>query len=71
MRITPTHRLADLLLPTTLAEFVDTRRAGGRSWRLISRDVLEETDGQVDVTAETLRGWFGSPEPEPATSATS
>jgi hypothetical protein len=59
---TPTQRLADLLLPTTLGDFVATRRAGGRSWRLIARDLHEQTNGQVDVTAETLRGWFGSSE---------
>lgn len=63
---TPTHRLADLLLPTTLADFVQTRRDVGRSWRLIARDLHEETDGQVDVTAETLRSWFGTPERVPA-----
>jgi hypothetical protein len=57
---TPTHRLADLLLPTTLADFVHDRRTAGRSWRLIARDLHDETSGQVDVTAETLRGWFGS-----------
>lgn len=59
MRTTPTHRLADLLLPTTLADFVQTRRGNGRSWRLIARDLHEQTDGQIDVTAETLRAWFG------------
>jgi hypothetical protein len=59
---TPTHRLADLLLPTTLADFVQERRTEGRSWRLIARDLHEQTDGQIDVTAETLRGWFGSSE---------
>lgn len=60
VRTTPTHRLADLLLPTTLSDFVATRRASGRSWRLIARDLHETTNGQIDVTAETLRGWFGS-----------
>lgn len=59
MNATPTHRLADLLLPTTLTEFVQERRATRRSWRLIARDLHQETDGQVDVTAETLRSWFG------------
>lgn len=62
MNATPTHRLADLLLPTTLAEFVAERRPR-RSWRLIARDLHEQTGGQVDVTAETLRGWFGADEP--------
>ena len=62
MNATPTQRLADLLLPTTLGDFVATRRADGRSWRLIARDLHEQTNGQVDVTAETLRGWFGPSE---------
>lgn len=62
MNATPTQRLADLLLPTTLGDFVATRRATGRSWRLIARDLHEQTGGQIDVTAETLRGWFGSQE---------
>ena len=59
---TPTQRLADLLLPTTLGDFIATRRAAGRSWRLIARDLHEQTDGQVDVTAETLRSWFSTRE---------
>lgn len=68
VRTTPTHRLADVLLPTTLAEFVAEKRADGRSWRLIARDLHEDTNGQVDVTAETLRGWFGAEELQPAAS---
>jgi hypothetical protein len=59
---TPTQRLADLLLPTTLADFVQARRTAGRSWRLIARDLHQETAGQVDVTAETLRGWYARTE---------
>lgn len=62
VRTTPTQRLADLLLPTTLSDFVQARRDTGRSWRLIARDLHEQTGGQIDVTAETLRGWFGSSE---------
>lgn len=55
---TPTRRLADLLLGGKLDDFVLTRRAEGRAWRLISRDLWEETDGELDVTYETLRSWF-------------
>lgn len=62
MRLTPTQRLADLLLPTTLSDFVRERREGGRSWRLIARDLHDQTSGQVDVTAETLRNWYSAPE---------
>lgn len=56
----PLQRLADHLLgeagPTS--EFVRTRREAGRPWRLIARDLLEATGGEVDVAHETLRSWF-------------
>lgn len=55
---TPTRRLADLLLEDGLEAFVRERRAKGRSWRLISRDIWEATGGELDVTYETLRSWF-------------
>jgi hypothetical protein len=57
---TPTHRLADLLLGGAghLEQFVRVRRAEGRSWRLIARDIYEATDSQIDLTYETLRSWF-------------
>lgn len=58
MRQTPTQRLADLILAEPLEEFVRTRRAQNTSWRLIERDLLAATDGQVDVTYETLRSWY-------------
>lgn len=50
------QRLADTLLDGGLDEFVQSRRAVGRSWRLIARDLYEDT--KVDVTYETLRGWY-------------
>lgn len=37
-------------------QFVRTRRADGRAWRLIERDLYEATG--EDVTYETLRSWF-------------
>ena len=57
---TPRHRLANLLLGDQgpLEEFVRIRRAEGRPWRLIARDLYEATDSEVDVTYETLRQWF-------------
>lgn len=51
-------RLADLLLGGKLDEFVRSRRAEGRAWRLIARDLWEATDGALDVTHETLRSWY-------------
>lgn len=56
MRDTPTAQLVDLKLDGGLPDFVTSRRAQGRSWRLISRDLYEATG--IDVTYETLRGWF-------------
>ena len=57
---TPTRRLADILLGRDLAEYVDERRSTEppTSWRRIARSVYEDTNGEIDVTAETLRLWF-------------
>jgi hypothetical protein len=57
---TPNHRLADLVLAAEgpLEAFVRSRREGGRAWRLIARDLYEQTGHQVDLTYETLRSWF-------------
>lgn len=57
---TPTHRLADHLLGDRgpLEDFVRSRRADGRSWRLIARDLYEATDRGVDLTYQTLWTWF-------------
>lgn len=59
METTPTQRLAEVLLDVPLERFVADRRAARRSWRLIARDLNEATQGQVDVTHETLRLWYG------------
>ena len=48
----------DHLLDGHLDEFVRSRRAQRRSWRLIARDLYEATDGKIDVTAETVRSWY-------------
>jgi len=55
---TVTRRYADLLLDGGLDAFVNSRRAEGRAWRLISRDIWEATDGELDISYETLRAWF-------------
>jgi len=57
MDLTPTQRLAEAL-GVDLADFIASRRPA-RSWRLIARDLRDATDGQVDVTPETLRNWYG------------
>lgn len=57
MDATPTQRLASLLLHRPVSDFIEERRAVGKSWRVIARELHKTTDGQIDVTAETLRGW--------------
>ena len=56
---TPTQRLASLLLGQDVRLFIAERRTDKRAWRFIARDLYDATDGQVDVTYETLRQWFG------------
>lgn len=55
---TPTQRLASILLGRPLDGWIAERRAAERSWRLIARDLYEATNGQIDVTHETVRAWF-------------
>jgi hypothetical protein len=47
-----------------LSEFVFERRAKhGRSWRLIARDLYEQTG--IDLTYETLRRWYPDDDESP------
>jgi hypothetical protein len=55
--ITPTARLADLLLEG-LDEFVLTRRAEGMSWRRIALEISHATGRQIEPTHESVRQWF-------------
>jgi hypothetical protein len=57
VRQTPTQRLASLLLRESVTDWIAEQRRAGLSWRLIARELHTTTDGQIDVTAETLRGW--------------
>ena len=55
---TPTQALARELVDD-LDEFVRSRRAEGRSWRRLSSDLCDATNGRIDVTDVTLRAWYG------------
>lgn len=57
--VSPIQELAALLLERPLDEYVAEKRDASRSWRLIARDLMDDTDGKVDVTEQTLRNWFG------------
>lgn len=49
---------ANLVVPGGLDDFVLTRRTAGLGWRLIARELWVTTDGEVDLTHETLRRWY-------------
>lgn len=68
MASTPTAQLADLILGDDgpLETFVRSRRADGRAWRLIARDLYEATGQRIDVTYETLRSWYPDEAGDPA-----
>lgn len=55
---TPTARLAEHILGESVVDFIQARRAEGHAWRIVARDLYEATDGQIDVTYETLRSWY-------------
>lgn len=57
MEHTPTQKLASMLLGRPVDEWIRSRRTAGRSWRLVSRDLYEATNGQIDVTHEAIRRW--------------
>lgn len=58
--LTPTQRLAELLLDESLEEFVRSRR-DHTSWRRIAKELHDATDGEIDVTQEILRRWYPDP----------
>lgn len=59
---TPNQRLADSLLQRPVVDYIREKRESTPrwSWRLIARQLLDDTAGQVDVTSETLRLWFAN-----------
>lgn len=59
---TPNQRLADLLLKRPVVDYIHEKREviPQWSWRLIARQLLDDTGGQVDVTSETLRLWYST-----------
>lgn len=54
---TATQRLASHLLNQDIDDFIAQKRNAGVTWRFIARDLCDATDGQIDVTYETLRQW--------------
>lgn len=58
--LTPTQRLAEIALGRPLAEYVAEKRTARPRWpwNLIAEQLRDDTNGEIDVVAETLRGWY-------------
>jgi hypothetical protein len=60
--LTPTQKLAAVLLSRPLAEYVAEKRTSRPrwTWALIAEQLSIDTDGQVNINQETLRQWYGN-----------
>jgi hypothetical protein len=59
MQPTSTTRLAAILLGQDLEVWVKARRAEGKSWLNIARELGDATNGQVTYSHEGLRSRYG------------
>lgn len=56
-KIKPLARLADNLLDGGLAAFIGDRRADGKSWDSIAKELWAATNHEIDVTGVTVQKW--------------
>ena len=56
----PTQQLASLKLGRPLEEYVAEKRAAGLPWSSIAVEISLDTDGEVDISRESLRLWYGA-----------
>jgi hypothetical protein len=59
--LTPTQRLADIKLGRPLADYVTEKRNARPQWpwQLIAEQLEQDTDGEIVVSRESLRQWYG------------
>lgn len=57
---TPLQRLASLLLGEPVKAWIRSRRPH-TSWRAITAELCEKTNGQIDVEHQTLVNWAPDP----------
>lgn len=57
---TPKQRLASVLLGTPVAPWIRARRPH-TTWRHISQELREATNGEIDVPVQTLINWAPDP----------
>ncbi len=55
--LTPNQKLAGMILGKPVKDYIRERRALGRSWRLVARDLYEVTNGQIDITYQAAKNW--------------
>ena len=55
--MTPTQRLAGLILGEPVQTWIARRREAGASWRDIAADLRDRSNGQVSVSHEAVRRW--------------
>lgn len=53
----PHAAVASHLLGEDVTDWINRRRAEGRTWRAIQRELAAATDGIIDVVHETIRAW--------------
>jgi hypothetical protein len=61
MELTPQERLAEIVLSQPLADYVQAKRQATPRWpwRLIADQLTEDTNGQIEISYETLRTRYG------------
>ena len=59
--LTPTQRLAAIKLGRPLADYVSEKRTARPrwTWEAIADQLAADTDGEVTVSREALRQWYG------------
>ncbi len=51
------YRLAKHLLGEDPKSFIAARKAEGKTYRAITREMWLKTDGEIDVSETTVMGW--------------
>ena len=61
MTLTPTQRCAAVKLGRPLVDYVSEKRTARPkwSWELIADQLAADTDGDIVVSREALRQWYG------------
>ncbi len=51
------QKSASLILGTSIEKYISKKRKLGSTWRDISRDLYNETDGKINISDVTLIRW--------------